>query len=401
MFLILNFLLILSKKSLIKKMDFELSKEQQDIRKAAREFAEGEFKDIARDCDLNEEYPETLIKKGGELGFIGVFIDEEYGGAGLGFLEHALILEEFWKVDPGLGQQFCSVTFGSEVFLLFGSEDQKKKYLPPLASGKAIMGFAITEPDAGSDTSSASTSAVEKGDEYVINGNKVMIGNGSVSDFMLVFCLTDPEEKSRSDRHSILVVETDRPGYDADKMHGKMGLRASDTANIFFSDLKVPKENLVGERRKGFYQLMQFFDRSRAYVAAHGVGLAQGALDLAIKHVRTREQFGQKIASFQSTQFKIAEMATKVELARTLTHKACSLLDHGKGDSNTTAMAKLFSGRIAVEVVDEALQLHGGYGYFNDQDVERFYRSAKVLEIYEGAKEIEKMIIGRNVLGRF
>jgi len=196
-------------------------------------------------------------------------------------------------------------------------------------------------------------------------------------------------------------VETDRPGYDSDKLHGKMGLRASDTANIFFSDIKVPKENLIGERKKGFYQLMQFFDRSRAYVAAHGVGLARGALDLAIKHVRTREQFGQKIASFQSTQFKIADMAVKVELARTLTHKACSLLDKGKGDSNTTAMAKLFSGRMAVEVVDEALQLHGGYGYFNDQDVERFYRAAKVLEIYEGAKEIEKMIIGRNVLGRF
>ncbi len=382
-------------------MDFELSKEQLDIQKAAREFAEGEFSDIARDCDLNEEYPEALIKKGGELGFIGVFIDEEYGGAGLGFLEHALIMEEFWKVDPGLGQQFCSVTFGSEVLLLFGSEDQKRNYLTPLTCGEAIMGFAITEPDAGSDTASVSTSAVEKGEEYVINGSKVMIGNGSVADFMLVFCLTDPEEKSRSDRHSILVVETDRPGYDADKMHGKMGLRASDTASIFFSDLKIPKENLIGERRKGFYQLMQFFDRSRAYVAAHGVGLAQGALDLAIKHVRTREQFGQKIASFQSTQFKIAEMATKIELARTLTHKACSLLDHGKGDTNTTAMAKLFSGRMAVEVVDEALQLHGGYGYFNDQDVERFYRAAKVLEIYEGAKEIEKMIIGRNVLGRF
>ncbi|MBW1703895.1 MAG: acyl-CoA dehydrogenase family protein [Deltaproteobacteria bacterium] len=382
-------------------MDFELSKEQTDIRKAAKEFAEGEFRDIARDCDLNEEYPETLIKKGGELGFIGVFIDEAYGGAGLGFLEHALIMEEFWKVDPGLGQQFCSVTFGSEVFLLFGSENQKKKYLPPLARGKAIMGFAITEPDAGSDTASASTSAVLKGAEYVINGSKVMIGNGSVADFMLVFCLTDPEEKSRSNRHSIMVVETDRPGYDSDKLHGKMGLRASDTANIYFSDLKVPRENLVGGRTKGFYQLMQFFDRSRAYVAAHGVGLAQGALDLAIQHVRTREQFGQKIASFQATQFKIADMATKVELARTLTQKACSMLDQGRGNSNTTAMAKLFSGRMAVEVVDEALQLHGGYGYFNDQDVERFYRAAKVLEIYEGAKEIEKMIIGRNVLGRF
>ena len=382
-------------------MDFELSKEQTDIRKAAKEFAEGEFRDIARDCDLNEEYPDSLIKKGGELGFIGPFIDEKYGGAGLGFLAHALILEEFWKVDPGLGQQFCSVTFGSEVLLLFGSEDQKKKYLPPLARGNAIMGFAITEPDAGSDTASASTSAVLKGDEYVINGNKVMIGNGSVSDFMLVFCLTDPEEKSRSNRHSIMVVETDRPGYDSDKLHGKMGLRASDTANIYFSDLKVPRENLVGGRTKGFYQLMQFFDRSRAYVAAHGVGLAQGALDLAIQHVKTREQFGQKIASFQVTQFKIAEMATRIELARTLTYRACWTVDQGKPDPKVVAMAKWAAGRTAVEVVDEALQLHGGYGYMNDHDIERFYRAAKVLEIYEGTKEVEKMIIGRRVLGRF
>jgi len=382
-------------------MDFELSKEHLDIKKAAQEFAEGEFREIARDCDINEEFPPSLLKKAGELGFLGVFIDEEYEGAGLGFLEHALIMEEFWKVDPGLGQQLCSVTFGSEEFLLFGTEDQKRKYLPPLVEGKAIMGFAITEPDAGSDTAAVSTSAVLDGDEYVINGSKVMIGNGSVANFMLVFCLTDPEEKSKSRRHSIIVVETDRPGYEADPLHGKMGIRASDTSNIFFSDVRVPRENLIGTRGKGFYQLMEFFDRSRAYVAAHGIGLAQGALDMAVKHVKSREQFGQKIASFQATQFKIADMATKIELARTLTHKACTLWDKGKPNAQVTAMAKMFSGRMAVEVVDEALQLHGGYGYFNDEDVERFYRAAKILEIYEGAKEIEKVIIGRSVLGRY
>jgi len=382
-------------------MDFELSKEQQDIQKAAREFAEGEFVDIARDCDLNEEFPRSLLEKAADLGFIGVFIDEKYGGAGLGFLEHALILEEFWRVDPGLSQVLCSITFGSEVFILFGTEDQKSKYLPPLTQGKAIMGFAITEPDAGSDTLSASTTAVLSNGEYVINGNKVMIGNGSVADFLLIYCLTDPEEASKSHRYSILVVETDREGYEADKIEGKMGLRASDTANIFLSDVKVPKENLVGERRQGFSQLMQFFDRSRAYVAAHGVGLAQGALDLAVKHVKTREQFGQKIASFQATQFKIAEMSTRVELARTLTYKACWMIDHGKVDTKTVAMAKWSAARTAVEVVDEALQLHGGYGYINDHDIERFYRSAKVLEIYEGTKEIEKMIIARRVLGRY
>jgi len=382
-------------------MDFELSKEQLDIRKAAQEFAEGEFRDIARECDINEEYPPGLLVKGAELGFVGVFIDEKYEGLGMGFLEHALIMEEFFKVDPGLAQQFCSLTFGSEEFLLFGTEEQKKKFLPPLVEGKAIMGFAITEPDAGSDTAAASTSAELDGDEYVINGSKVMIGNGSVANFLLVFCLTDPEEKSKSRRHSIIVVETDRAGYEAQPLHGKMGMRASDTSNIFFSNVRVPTENLIGKRGKGFYQLMAFFDRSRAYVAAHGVGLAQGALDMAVKHVKEREQFGRKIASFQSTQFKVADMATKIELARTLTHKACTLLDKGKPNSLVTAMAKMFSARTAVEVVDEALQLHGGYGYFNDEDVERFYRSAKVLEIYEGAKEIEKMIIGRGVLGKY
>ena len=262
------------------------------------------------------------------------------------------------------------------------------------------MGFAITEPDAGSDTLSASTHAALEGDEYRINGSKVMIGNGSVGDFLLVFCLTDPDEKKRAKRHSIIAVETDRAGYEADPMHGKMGLRASDTSSVFFSDVRVPKENLVGERGNGFSQLMSFFDRSRAYVSAHGVGLSKGALDQAVKHVRNRVQFGKKLGSFQATQFKIAEMATKVEMARTMTHKACTLLDKGKGNTDITAMAKMFSGRTAVEVVDEALQLHGGYGYFNDQDIERFYRAAKVLEIYEGANEVEKIIIGRNVIWR-
>lgn len=381
-------------------MECRLSAEQQDIQRAAREFAEGEFRDIARECDLNEDFPPHLLKKAAELGFIGVFIDEAYGGAGLGFLEHAIILEEFWRVDPGIAQELCSVTFGAEVFLLFGTEVQKQKYLVPLTEGETIMGFAITEPDAGSDTASASTTAVADGDHYTLNGGKVMIGNGSVADFLLVYCLTDPDESSRSKRHSILAVETSRPGYEADKITGKMGLRASDTANIFFSGVTIPRENLVGERGRGFFQLMQFFDRSRVYVAAHGVGLAQGAMDLAIGHIKSREQFGQKIAAFQATQFKIAEMATRIELARALTHKACWMVDHGLVDSKIVAMAKWNAARTAVEVVDEALQLHGGYGYMNDHDIERFYRAAKVLEIYEGTKEIEKIIIARHVLGR-
>jgi alkylation response protein AidB-like acyl-CoA dehydrogenase len=382
-------------------MDYDLTKEQQYIQKAAREFAMGEFPDVARELDLNETVPSEIIKKARKLDLVGLFIPEEYGGPGLGFFEHALVLEEFWKVDPGIGQQLCSLSFGAEELLLFGTEEQKKKYLPPIFSGDGILGFAITEPDAGSDTTAVTTAAVKEGDEYVINGSKVMIGNGTVGTHILVYCLTDPDAQSKTGRHSIILVETDREGYKADPMHGKMGLRASDTAAIYFNNCRVPRENLVGVEGNGFIQLMKFFDHSRAYVAAHGVGLAQGALDMAVKHVKGRQQFGRPIGAFQSTQFKIAEMATKVETARNMTYKSAWLLDQGRPDTKLTAMAKMYSCHAAVEVVDEALQLHGGYGYFNDYDIERFYRAAKVLEIYEGTKEVEKIIISREVLGKF
>ncbi len=381
-------------------MDFDLTKEQKDIQKAAREFALGEFRDVAREFDLNETFPEKIIKKARELDLIGLFIPEEYGGPGLGYLDWAMVLEEFWKVDPGIAQELCSITFGAEELLLFGTEDQKKKWLPPLFSGDAIMGFAITEPDAGSDTAAASTTAVLDGDEYVINGSKVMIGNGTVGTFMLVYCLTNPDVERKTARHSIIIVETDREGYKADPMHGKMGLRASDTAAIYFNNVRVPKENLVGAEGGGFIQLMKFFDHSRAYVAAHGIGLAQGALDMAVKHVKGRKQFGRPLGAFQATQFKIAEMATKIEIARNTVYKSAWLLDNGKADTTLTAMAKLFACHVAVEVVDEALQLHGGYGYFDDYDIERFYRAAKVLEIYEGTKEVEKIVISREVIGK-
>jgi len=381
-------------------MDFLLTKEQKYIQKAAREFALGEMAPVGREFDLNETYPEDIVKKARELDLIGLFIPEKFGGPGLGFLEQALVLEEFWKVDPGISQQLCSLTFGAEEFILFGTDEQGKKFLEPIFTGNAVMGFAITEPDAGSDTLSASTTAVKEGNEWVINGSKVMIGNGTRGTFMLVYCMTDPDAESRSKRHSILIVETDRKGYKAEPMHGKMGLRASDTAAIYLSNVRVPEENLLGTRGNGFHQLMAFFDRSRAYVSAHGVGLAQGAMDMAVKHVRERKQFGRPIGSFQGVQFKIADMAVKIELARNLMYKTAWLLDNGTPDTHVTAMAKMYASRIAVEVVDEALQLHGGYGYFDDYDIERFYRAAKVLEIYEGAKEIEKMIIGRTIIGR-
>lgn len=381
-------------------MDFELTNRQKQIRLAAREFAEGELAGIGQECEIKEDFPRDLIKKAAELGFIGVFIKKENGGLGLGFLEHAAILEEFWRVDPGLGQVFASLTFGAEELQFFGSEEQKKKYLPPLVKGDWIMGFSITEPEAGSDTASAVTTAKKEGEEYVINGNKVMITNGTVANFVLVYCLTHPEETSRSKRHSILLVETDRPGYKADRIHRKMGIRASDTANLYFNNVRVPKENLVGVEGNGLHQLMKFFDHSRSYVAAHGVGLAQGAMEQAINYVKKRKQFGKTIASFQVTQFKIAEMATLIETARSLVYKTCWNLDRGNVDSQLSAMAKWWACNVAVRVVDEALQLHGGYGYLDDYPIERFYRAAKILEIYEGTKEIDKMMIGRRILGQ-
>jgi alkylation response protein AidB-like acyl-CoA dehydrogenase len=380
-------------------MDFELTPRQKQIRLAAREFAEGELASIGKECEAKGEFPRELIKKAGQLGFLGVYIKKEYGGLGLGSLEDTLIHEEFWRADPGLGQVFSQTTFGAKELILFGTEEQKKKYLPPLVTGEWVMGFSITEPEAGSDAAAAVTRAEKVGDGYVINGNKVMISNGTEAKFLLVYCLTHPEVTSKSKRHSILLVETDRPGYQADKIRGKMGLHASDTANIYFNNVTVPKENLVGEEGNGFVQVMRFLDHSRVAVAADGLGLAQGAMEQAINYVKKRKQFGKMISSFQATRFKIAEMATLLETARSLTYKAASYLDRGTPDTQISAMAKWWTCNVAVRVVDEALQLHGGYGYLDDYPIERFYRAAKLLEIYEGTKEIQKVMISNRILG--
>ncbi|MBW2056721.1 MAG: acyl-CoA dehydrogenase family protein [Deltaproteobacteria bacterium] len=382
-------------------MDFELSEEQRDIIKAAREFAEGEFPDLAQECDRSEEFPKGVWKKACELGFVGVFIEETYGGAGLGFLEHCLINEEFWRVDPGIAGSVLSATFGSEMIQLFGNEEQKTRWLPPLVRGEAITGAAITEPDAGSDVASVKTTATLENDEYVINGNKMFITNGTIADFLQVLCLTEPEAPSRHDRFSVITVETDRKGFEANKLTNKLGIRASDTAEISFSDVRVPRGNLVGTPGRGFQQLMTFFDHTRLHICAQATGLAQGAMEQAIDHVRQRRQFGKALASFQAVQFKIAEMATRIEAGRTLYQKAAWLVDQGKVDPHLISMAKWFTGETAVHVADEALQLHGGYGYIGDYNIERFYRDSKVVEIYEGTKEIEKIIIARNLLGRY
>ncbi|MFP3928485.1 MAG: acyl-CoA dehydrogenase family protein [Desulfobacteraceae bacterium] len=381
-------------------MDFKLTNEQRDIQSAAREFAEKEFPEVGAECDAQNRFPEEIWKKAGELGFVGSTIPEEHGGPGLGFLEQALILEQFWRVDPGISQALINCSFGSELLWWFGTEEQKEKYLPGVAESSKKMGMATTEPEAGSDVSNVGTRAEKDGDSYVINGNKVMIGNATIADFIIILCKTDPDAE-RHKKWSFLIVETDTPGYDVTHAE-KMGTRAGDLGDIFLSDCRVPESQLLGGKEgQGFYQLMKFFDHSRAYVAAHGLGLAQGAMEQAVRHVKKRVAFGQPLAAFQDVQFTLAEMDTKIETARNLIYKACWNLDQGNVDKRLVAMAKWYAARIGVEVVDEALQLHGGYGYLKDYPIERFYRDAKVIEIYEGTKAVEKLILSREVLSRY
>jgi acyl-CoA dehydrogenase len=382
-------------------MDFQMTKEQKDIRQAARDFAEKEIREIAHEYDQKEEFPRDLWKKACDLGFVGVYLEEAFGGPGLGYFEAALIMEEFWRVDPGCGCVLLS-SFGSELIQNFGTEAQKKKYIPPIPQGKAIMGAAITEPDAGSDIFGVTTSAVKKDDSYFINGNKMFITNGSIADYLTVYCLTNPEAESRYDRYSFLVVEKDRFGFQANKLKGKLGIRASDTAEIVLNNVNVPRENLVGGKEgQGFPQVMDLFNINRVLAASQGVGVAQGALDQAIAHVKKREAFGQPIGKFQAVQVKLAEMATMIEAARILTYQAAWLMDHGKKDPKLIAMAKWLAGETGVRVADEALQMHGGYGYINEYPIERFYRDAKIVEIYEGTKEMEKLTIAHQLLGKF
>ncbi|HYA91143.1 MAG TPA: acyl-CoA dehydrogenase family protein [Thermodesulfobacteriota bacterium] len=381
-------------------MDFELTNRQKQIRAAAREFAEGEFPGVAREYDRREEFPKDLWEKACGLGFIGLFLKKEYGGLGLGFLEFALVMEEFWRVDPGCGNILLTA-FGSELIQLYGTDEQKRRYLPPLTKGKAIMGTAITEPDAGSDILSILTLAKRDGDFFVINGSKQFITNGSIANYLAVFCQVNPEVESRLKRFGVILVETDRPGFSALKITGKMGIRASDTAEIRLNDVRVPKENLIGMKEgEGFSQIMQLFNINRVIAASQGVGVAQGALDKAAQYVKKRKQFGQVLGAFQAVQFKIAEMATWVEAARILCYQAAWMLDHGKVDPKLISIAKYLAGEIGVKVTNEALQLHGGYGYIADYDIERFYRDAKIVEIYEGTKEIEKNTIARELLGK-
>ena len=382
-------------------MDFELSKTQKEIQKAVRDFCKGEFsKELALELEKNHEFPKKIWQKAGELGLIGVHYPEEYSGQGLGCMEDIIVIEELCRADSGIGSAIALSCFASELILHNGSPELKKKYLPQVAEGRMLSAGAFTEPDHGSDITTMNTTAVKEGNEWVVNGTKTFITNGGLAGFYSVLCLTDPNANPSYRGLSLILVEADRKGLSTADVGLKMGIRMMATAEVNFKDVRVPLENLVGQENKGFYHVLHFFDESRIQIAAQALGTAQGAYDRAIAYVKQREQFGKKIAEFQITQHKLADMATKIELARLITYKAAWNFDQGRIDPKLTSMAKMFAAKTAVEVADEAIQLMGGYGYMAEYEVERFYRDAKITEIYEGTKEIQKNTIAGTILGK-
>ncbi len=382
-------------------MEFGFTKEQEDIRKAVRDFCKKEFsKEIALECDQEHKFPEKQWKKAADLGFIGINFPEEYSGQGLGLIENIIVCEELCRADSTVGSAIALSSFASECILHFASDDIKKRLLPLITEGKTLSAGAFTEPDHGSDITSLNTAAVKDGDEWVINGTKMFITNAGRAGFYTVLCQTDNDVQPSYRGISMILVEADRKGVSVTDVGAKMGIRAMATGEVVFKDARVPLSNLIGKENKGFYQLLEFFDESRVVVAAQALGTAKCAFDRAIAYVKQREQFGKKIGQFQVTQHKIADMATKIELAELMVYKAAWNFDQGRIDPKLTSMAKMYAARTAVEVADEAIQLLGGYGYMTEYEVERIYRDAKITEIYEGTKEIQKNTIASYVLGK-
>ena len=383
-------------------MDFEFTKEQMDIQRAAREFAEAEFeKNYVLELDRNHKFPWEIWKKAIKLGFVGLDIPEEYGGQGYGLLERVLVTEQFCRCGASVGTSVLGTYFGSKIILKKGNEDQRKKYLLPLFKGEAISAGAFTEPDRGSDLVSGplSTIAAKEDGNFIINGTKTFISFASIAKFAIVLCQTDPQSIPPYHGHSTIIVEMDKPGIEITEME-KMGWRTNPCCEVAFIDVKVPKENLVGEEGRGFYQAIEFLDEVRINVGASAVGMAQGAFERALQYAKIREAFGRKIGAFQAISHKLAEMATKIEAIRFLVYRAAWEFDKGRVDPKLSSMAKWFPARVAIEVADEAIEILGGHGCMVENEVERFYRDAKVLEIYEGTREIHKNTIARFLLGK-
>ena len=378
-------------------MDFVLSKEHEMARTLFRDFAQAEVKPLAQEVDETEHFPWDTVRKMQKLGFMGIPMPKEYGGQGCDSLTYAMCVEELSKVCGTTGVIVSAHTsLCCEPIRKWGTPEQKAKYLTPLASGEKIGAFGLTEPGAGTDASGQQTKAVLDGDHYVLNGSKIFITNGGAADTYVVFAMTD---KSLGNHGiSAFIVEKDFPGFSIGTKEKKMGIRGSSTTELIFQDCIVPKENLLGKEGQGFVIAMTTLDGGRIGIASQALGLAQGALDNTIAYVKERKQFGRALAKFQNTQFQLADMQTKVEAARLLVYKAARAKDTQKKYSLEAAMAKLYAAEVAMEVTTKAVQLHGGYGYTREYDVERMMRDAKITEIYEGTSEVQRMVISGSIL---
>ncbi len=378
-------------------MDFLLDDDHRMVRETARSFAEEELAPGAQERDEKEIYPAEAVKKMAELGFLGVTVPEEYGGAGMDYLAYALIMEEIARVDAAAAVVIdVNNSLVCDTFLMFANEEQKKKYLIPLAKGEYMGAFALTEAGAGSDPASLVTSYKEDGDSFILNGSKMFITNAAHADVLIVFATKDRSMGYRG--ISAFIVEKDTPGFRVAKKEKKLGIRASDTCELAFEDCRIPKENMIGPEGKGLRIALSALDNGRIGIAGQALGIAQGAFDAALAYSKERKQFGKLLSEFQAIQFKLAEMATELESARLLTYQAAWLKDQGKEYVREAAMAKLKTSTVAVALSNQAVQIHGGYGYIKDFPVERFFRDAKITEIYEGTSEIQKIVIARQLL---
>ena len=383
-------------------MDFMLSKEHEMARTLFREFAEKEVKPLAQEVDETEQFPEETVKKMAANGFLGIPIPKEYGGQGCDPLTYIMCVEELSKVCGTTGVVVSAHTsLCCDPILTYGTEEQKQKYLVPLAKGELLGAFGLTEPGAGTDAQGVQTKAVLDGDEWVLNGSKCFITNGKYADIYIIFAITDivTDKRGRSKKNfSAFIVEKGTPGFSFGTKEKKMGIRGSATYELIFQDCRIPKENLLGKQGKGFAIAMHTLDGGRIGIASQALGLAEGALESTVAYVKERKQFGRSLSAFQNTQFQLADMATKTEAAQMLVYKAAMAKANQKVYSVEAAKAKLYAAEVAMEVTTKAVQLHGGYGYTREYDVERMMRDAKITEIYEGTSEVQRMVISGNLL---
>jgi butyryl-CoA dehydrogenase len=378
-------------------MDYLLTEQQIMVRDLARKIAKEKITPVAAEHDEKETFPWEIMKVMAESDLCGVYIEEKYGGLGGGAMELCLVTEELSRACGGIAICFAATALGTYPIILFGNDEQKQKYLPDIASGKKLAAFALTEAGAGSDAGAIATTARKEGDHYVLNGVKQWITNGGEAEVYTVIAMTDREKGARG--ASAFIVEKGTPGFDFGKKEKKLGIRASATRELVFNECKIPKANLLGREGMGFIVAMKTFDKSRPGVAAQAVGIAQGALDHAVKYSRERKQFGKTISSFQGLQFMLADMATEVEAARALTYSVARMVDTGAKDvSKVSAMAKLFASDTAMKVTTDAIQVLGGYGYMRDYPVEKYMRDAKITQIYEGTNQIQRNVIALELL---